>query len=184
MWKDLAARIAQFEQRIQEQMRPFGAAVERWMSLPGIGRVIAWTVVAEMGVDMTQFPTAAHAAAWAALCPGQEESAGKRYSGLHAPRQRVATACAHLGSLGRQHHQGVVFQSSVSPAREPERAETRDRRRGARSARHWLYPPMDRARVFEDLSEDYFEHLDRDRLTKRLVKRLERLGHKVTLQAA
>jgi hypothetical protein len=43
---------------------------------------------------------------------------------------------------------------------------------------------MDRARVFKDLSEDYFEHLDRDRLTKRLVKRLERLGHKVTLQAA
>ena len=77
MWEELAARIAQFEERIEEQIRPFEPVVKTWASLPGIDRVTAWTLVAEMGVDMTQFPTAGHAASWAALCPGQEESAGK-----------------------------------------------------------------------------------------------------------
>jgi transposase len=74
-------RIAEFEERIEEQIRPFAAAVKTWASLPGIDQVTAWTLVVEMGVDMAQFPTAAHAASWAALCPGQEESAGKRHSG-------------------------------------------------------------------------------------------------------
>ena len=74
-------RIAKFEERIEEQMRPFATAVETWTSIPGIDRITAWTIVAEMGPDMASFPTAAHAASWAGLCPGQEESAGKRKSG-------------------------------------------------------------------------------------------------------
>jgi transposase len=68
-------------ERIEEQMGPIELTVKTWTSLPGIDRVTAGTLVAEMGVDMAQFPTAAHAASWAGLCPGQEESAGKRQSG-------------------------------------------------------------------------------------------------------
>ncbi|HTF68206.1 MAG TPA: IS110 family transposase, partial [Edaphobacter sp.] len=60
---------------------PFTTAVEKWASIPGIDRITASAIVAEMGADMNQFPTAAHAASWAGLCPGQEESAGKRQSG-------------------------------------------------------------------------------------------------------
>jgi transposase len=81
LWDELATRIAKFEERIEEQMRPFARAIQIWTSLPGIDRISAWTIVAEVGPDMAQFPTAAHAASWAALCPGQEESAGKRQSG-------------------------------------------------------------------------------------------------------
>ena len=62
-------------------MRPFAPAVNAWTSVPGVDRITAWTIIAEMGADMSQFPTAAHAASWAGLCPGQEESAGKRLSG-------------------------------------------------------------------------------------------------------
>ena len=58
LWEELAVRIAKFEQRIEEQMRPFAQAVATWDSLPGIDRVTAWTMVAEIGADMTQFPTA------------------------------------------------------------------------------------------------------------------------------
>ena len=61
-WDELAERIAKFDQRIEEQMRPFAAAVETWDSLPGIDRITAWTMVAEMGAHMNQFPTVAHAA--------------------------------------------------------------------------------------------------------------------------
>jgi len=81
MWDELGSRIGQFEARIEEQIRPFASAVETWSSLPGIEKVTAWTIVAEMGADMTQFPTAAQAASWACLCPGQHESGGKRQSG-------------------------------------------------------------------------------------------------------
>ena len=81
IWHELGVRITQFEERIAEQIRPFAAAVEAGDSLPGIDRVTGWTMVAEMGTDKTQFPTAAHAASWAALCPGEEESAEKRHSG-------------------------------------------------------------------------------------------------------
>jgi transposase len=76
MWDDLGCRIKQFEARIEEQIRPFESALETWSSLPGIEKVTAWTIVAEMGADMEQFPTAAQAASWACLCPGQKESGG------------------------------------------------------------------------------------------------------------
>jgi transposase len=62
MWDELARRIEKFEERIAEQIHPFEPSVNAWASLPGIDRIIAWTIVAEMGVDMKQFPTAAHAA--------------------------------------------------------------------------------------------------------------------------
>jgi transposase len=81
LWDELATRIAKFEERIDEKIRPFAQAVQTWTSLPGIDRITAWTLVAEMGANMSQFPSAAHAASWAGLCPGQEESVGKRRSG-------------------------------------------------------------------------------------------------------
>lgn len=183
MWKDLAARIARFEQRIEEHMRPFAAAVETWMSLPGIDRVTAWTVVAEMGVDMTQFPSAAQAASWAALCPGQEESAGKRYSGRtrrgNVWLRRALTQAAWAASKTKGSYFKALYHRLAS---------RKGRKRAIVAVAHALlitgYLLQWTGQVFKDLGEDYFERLDRERITKRLVKRLERLGHKVTLQAA
>jgi Transposase IS116/IS110/IS902 family len=63
------------------RMRPFEAEVERLDTIPGVDRVTAWTLIAEMGVKMEQFPSAAHFSSWARLCPGSFERAGKRLSG-------------------------------------------------------------------------------------------------------
>src|SRR5947208_14319165 len=57
------------------------AIIQLWMEIPGVGWTAACSMVAELGVQMDQFPSAAHAASWAALCPGNNESAGKRLSG-------------------------------------------------------------------------------------------------------
>lgn len=183
MWDELAARIAKFEERIEEQIRPFEPVVKTWASLPGIDRVTAWTLVAEMGADMRQFPTAAQAASWAALCPGQEESAGKRQSGRtrrgNVWLRRALTQAAWGASVTK----GSYFKAFYHRL-----AARKGKKRAIVAVAHALlvtgYMLLWTGRKFEDLGAHYFDRLDRERLTKRLVKRLERLGHKVALQPA
>jgi len=74
-------QIAVMEERIVEKSRPFEAMVRTWMQVPGLRRINAFSLLAEIGADMGQFPTAAHLASWAAVCPGNRESAGKQTSG-------------------------------------------------------------------------------------------------------
>lgn len=183
MWDELAARIAQFEERIEKEIRPFEAAVKTWASLPGIDRVTAWTLVAEMGADMEQFPTAAHAASWAALCPGQEESAGKRQSGRtrrgNVWLRRALTQAAWGASVTK----GSYFKALYHRL-----AARKGKKRAIVAVAHALlvtgYIMQVSGKKYADLGADYFDRMDRERLTKRLVKRLERLGHKVSLQPA
>ena len=72
--------IERYSARIEEAMRPFAEAEGRLRTIPGIGAQAAEVIVAEVGTDMAQFPTAGHLASWAGLCPGNNESAGKRRS--------------------------------------------------------------------------------------------------------
>ena len=90
--------IDRLDQQIAEQMRPFAAALAAWDSLPGINQRIAEIVVAEIGADLQSFEDAEHLASWVGMCPGNNESAGKRYSGKTRQRQSVATAS--LGGSG------------------------------------------------------------------------------------
>ncbi len=182
-WEQKAARIAKFEERIEEKMRPFEKAVRTWMSLPGIDRVTAWTLVAELGADMRQFPTAEHAASWAALCPGEDESAGKRKSG------RTRRGDTWLRGALTQAAWAATFKKDCYFRALYQRLAVR---KGPKSAivavAHALlvtgYTVQLSGREYKDLGADYYDRRNRERLTKRLVRRLEGLGHKVTLQAA
>ena len=80
-WKALRERIARIEQEIDKRMRPFEEAVALRESLPGVDHITACSLVAEVGVNVSQFPSAQHLAPWAGLCPAHNESAGKRISG-------------------------------------------------------------------------------------------------------
>jgi transposase len=182
-WDELAERIAKFDERIEEQIRPFAAAVETWNSLPGIDRITAWTMVAEMGADMNQFPTAAHAASWAGLCPGQEESAGKRKSGRtrrgNVWLRRALTQAAWGASMTK----GSYFKAFYHRL-----AAHKGKKRAIVAVAHALlstgYMLLWTGRTYSDLGEGYFDRLDRERLTKRLLKRLEKVGHHVLIQPA
>ena len=77
----LEASIARVSAEIEERLNPFAEALDRLDAIPGVGRRTAEVLVAEIGVDMSRFPSAAHLASWAAMCPGNNESAGKRKSG-------------------------------------------------------------------------------------------------------
>jgi transposase len=95
--------IARYTARIEEAMRPFAQAEARLMTIPGVGRQAAEVIVAEIGADMGRFPTAGHLASWAGLCPGNNESGGKRRSGkttkgsrwLRTTLVQVAWAASH-----------------------------------------------------------------------------------------
>jgi transposase len=182
-WDELTERIAKFDQRIEEQVRPFASVVETWDTIPGIDRITAWTLVAEMGPDMNQFPTVAHAASWAGLCPGQDESAGKRKSGRtrrgNVWLRRALTQAAWGASMTK----GSYFKAFYHRL-----AARKGKKRAIVAVAHSLlstgYMLLWTGRRFSDLGEDYFDRLDRERLTKRLVKRLEKLGHQVSIQPA
>jgi len=75
------SKLAQIEQEIDRRMRPFEDQVARLRTIPGVDRVTAWGLLAEIGLDMNQFPSEKHLSSWACLCPGSFESAGKRLSG-------------------------------------------------------------------------------------------------------
>ncbi len=74
----LDTKLNELDTRIRDRMRPYEDLVRRLSTIPGVKEIAAWTLIAELGTDMTQFPDAAHAASWAGLCPGNCESAGKR----------------------------------------------------------------------------------------------------------
>ncbi len=79
--EELEARIARLTQEIAKRMRPFEDQLERLDTIPGVGRQTAEVILAEVGPDIEHFPSAAHLASWAGMCPGSHESAGKRKSG-------------------------------------------------------------------------------------------------------
>ena len=101
--EQLEGLIAEYAARIEEVAAPFAEAAARLETIPGVGAAAAEVIVAEIGTDMTQFPTAGHLASWAGLCPGNNESAGKRRSGkttkgsqwLRTVLVQVAWAASH-----------------------------------------------------------------------------------------
>ena len=110
----LEGLIARFDARIEEAMAPFAEAAERLRAIPGVGEQAAEVIMAEVGTDMTPFPTAGHLSSWAGLCPGNDQSAGKRRSGKTTKgSQWLRTTLVQVG-LGGQPHQGDDLQCVLS----------------------------------------------------------------------
>lgn len=174
--------IARLSQEVERRLGPFAAEVELLDTIPGVDRRAAEVIVAEIGVDMTRFPTARHLASWAGRCPGNDESAGKRRSGrmrkgskwlaitlIECANAVVRTKRTYLASQyarikGRRGHKkaiGAVAHSILTIA----------------------YHLLQRRRPYVDLGPDYLLLRDNtEAYTRRLVRQLERLGHKVPLE--
>jgi transposase len=175
--------IVQLDQQIQEQMRPFAAALAAWDSLPGINQRIAEIVVAEIGADLQPFEDADHLASWAGMCPGNNESAGKRYSGKTrkgSPWLRRALVEAAHGAARTKHK---YFQALYGRL-----AARRGKQRALIAVGHSLlvtgYYLITRQTKYEDLGGNYFDERDREAVKRRAVKRLEKLGYQVQLVPA
>jgi len=157
--------------------------VELLCTIPGIQRRAAEVIVAETGADMTKFPTAGHLASWAGVCPGNDQSAGKRRSG------RTRKGSKWLGQTLTESAKAAARTKDTYLAAQYVRTRTR---RGANRATtavaHSIliaaWHMLQTGQTYTDPGGDYYTRRDPQRATKRLVAQLEALGHTVTLQEA
>jgi transposase len=168
---------------IDRQVRPFDATVTRLMTIPGVARRNAITLVAETGGDMSRFPSAAHLCSWAAMCPGQQESAGKRQTGKTRDGNRYLRGALIEAGLACTRARGTALQARYYRVK-----RHRGHKKAVVAVGHQIleiaYYLMRDGRTYEELGADYFEQRDRERTTRRHVKQLEALGYTVTLAAA
>jgi transposase len=108
----LEGLIEQFHQQIADQMAPFVEAAARLRTIPGIGTAAAEVIVAEVGTDMSRFPTSGRLASWAGLCPGNDQSAGKRRSGKTTKGSQWLRTMLVQVAWAASHAQGTIFQAT------------------------------------------------------------------------
>jgi transposase len=181
----LDADLADLDAKLAELIAPFTDAVERLDEIPGIGQLAAQLLIAELGVDMTRFPTAGHLVSWAKFAPGVKESAGKRKG---------------RGSTGRgnPYLARVLGEAAVAASKTDtflgERYRRIARRRGAKRAIvavgrsilvivwHLLADPEAH---FHDLGAGFYDtRINAERAKRNHIRQLEALGYKVTLEPA
>jgi transposase len=171
----LDQQIARFDARIVAQTRPFAAALERLDTITGVARRSAEQILAELGDDMSRFPTAAHAASWTGICPGNNESAGKRKSGRTRKGNRWLRAtlveCAR-GAVRARHGYLAAQYHRIARRRGDKTAITAVGHSILVIAWHLLR----NGGSYRNLGHEYFDRLDRDRLVRYHTRRLAELG--------
>src|SRR5215211_4598634 len=174
--------IGELSVEIERVIAPFSEEVELLDTIPGVNRRTAETLIAEIGVDMGQFPTHRHLASWAGMCPGNEESAGKRRSGK--TRKGSKWLCSALTESARAaaRSKGTYLASHYARLR-----GRRGSKKAAVGVGHSIlvicYYILQRGEPYQELGEDYFNRRrSEEAYRKRLVRQLERLGHRVVLE--
>jgi transposase len=174
--------IDRLSAEIEERIAPFARERDLLMTIPGVKQRTAEVLIAEIGVDMNAFPTPKHLASWAKVCPGNDESAGKRRSGKtgKGPKWLRATLTESAIAATRTKDSYLAAQyQRLRVRRGHAKAVTAVSHSILTAAWHMLQT----GELYNDLGSDYFGRQNPDRLTKRLVRQLEALGHNVTLEA-
>jgi transposase len=176
--------ITVVSEQVATRMAPHAAAIRLLVGIPGISRLSAEVIIAETGGDMSRFPSPAHLASWAGLCPGNHESAGKRRrvgttngnrwlrrTLLESARAAARTKGSYFGAQYRQ----------IAHRRGPNKAAVAV----AHSLIDVIWHILTTGELFSDLGVDYYQrHRDPEQITRRLVAQLEQLGHTVTITPA
>jgi transposase len=178
----LDEQIASLTEAIAEQIAPFEAAVELLRTIPGVQRRSAEVIVAEIGTDMSVFPTAGHLASWAGQCPGNDQSAGKRRSGRTRKGSKWLDWALEEAALAAVRSKDVYLAAQYQRLR-----PRRGHRKALGAVKHSIicaaWHMLSTGELYRELGGDYFRKRDPERITKRLVAQLEALGHNVTLES-
>jgi transposase len=175
--------IGALSSEIESRLVPFADQVTRLDSIPGINRRTAEVIIAEVGVDMRAFPSAAHLASWAALCPGNNESAGKHASGKTRKGNRWLRTALIEAAAGASRAKNSALQARfrrVLRHRGPKKAVVALAHALLRIAYHVLADGT----VYRELGTDYYDRRHRQRATRRAIHVLETQGYRVILEPA
>ena len=175
--------IEAVSQQIDVVIAPFTSALERLSTIPGVKKRTAEVILAEIGPDMSAFPSAAHLASWAGLCPGNNESAGKHRSGRTrkgTPWLRTALTEAALGAI--RHGRGALATRYRRIMRH------RGHKKAVIAVAHAIlvvvYHLLTRQTTYHELGDDYYDRRHAERSKRRALETLERQGYRVVLEPA
>lgn len=177
----LEEAVDRLSARIEEQLRPFAAVVAPLDAIPGVNQRVIEGVVAEIGVDMRRFPSDRHLTSWTGICPGQRESAGKHTSGKTRNGNRWLRTTLTEAALA-----AIRVKDSRLAARYRRIMRHRGHKKAVMAVAHTIlviiYHLLKDQVSYQELGATYLEQRDREHATRRYVKQLERLGHRVSLE--
>jgi len=185
-YQELEAALDRVNRQIREQVAvspdPFLAeAVQLLDTIPGVGEQVAETVIAEIGVDMSRFPTSGHLASWAGMCPGNNESAGKRKSGKTNKGSPYLRAALVQAAWAASHTKGTYLSAQFRRL-----VRRMGKKKALVAVGHTIliivYQVLSRRVSYRDLGGDYFDRRNVEVQRQRLIRRLESLGLRVTIE--
>jgi transposase len=173
---------ARIRQEVETSADPFVAeAVQLLATIPGVGETVGQIIVAEIGGDMERFPTDHHVASWAGGCPGNNESAGKRKSGKTTKGSRSLRAALVQAAWAASHQKGTYLAAQYKRL-----AKRMGKKKALVAVGHSIlviaYHVLQTRTPYHDLGGDYFERRNGDKQRKWLIRQLESLGLKVTVE--
>jgi transposase len=180
----LDATIGAVTAQIEAEIAPFQEIADRLDTIPGVNQRTAQVILAEIGTDMAQFPTSAHLASWAGMCPGNNESAGKHFSGRARKGDRWLRA-----ALGEAAAAAAGTRDSYCRAQYHRLAARRGKKRALVAVGHSLLAAAWHV-IHDDVSYQelgalhFLTHVDPARQTRRLITQLQQLGYQVQLSPA
>jgi transposase len=179
----LEQHITEVEQEIERHMPPFEWAAALLVEMPGLDRTAACALLGEIGMDIQRFPSARHLASWAGLCPGNNTSAGKSRSGKsHRGNpwiKGLMTEIAWAATRTKESYPAALYKRLAA-----HRGKKRALVAVANALLQVVWHLLTRRQPDRDLGPDHFDRINRQRLTLSLVRRLQKLGHTVTLDSA
>jgi transposase len=177
----LEGAIERLSHEIEERLRPFEQQIGWLDTIPGVNRRTAEVLWAETGGDMSRFPSARHLASWAGMCPGNNESAGKRRTGRTRKGSPWLRHCLVEAAHGAAHTRNKYLSSQYHRL-----IARRGKKKALVAVGHSIlviaYHLLTRQQAYSDLGANYFDERDRQAVTNRCLNRLQKLGYKVTLE--
>jgi transposase len=177
----LDSKLERMDKRLAKQLQPQADLILRLCTIPGVDFTTAAVIIAEIGFDMSRFPDAAHLASWAGLCPGNNESAGKRYSGCTRKGNRYLRRVLTQSAWSLKHKKNCFLTALFW------RVSTRGgRKKAALAVAHRMltiaWHIIQAGKVYEELGGNHHDRLHPERSARRLIRRLEQIGFEVTIK--